>query len=786
MKIRSIKFWRIGLPDIVTTEPKKTFTLETSQYATDVINRSVDVYGEANRHRYSDPKKYSRLLDQVYQEEIIRRTKLFQAVTGNKKGFSTVLHHISRRESIIDFIVDWCWTYDPRLATVGLPTALPFTPFPTQVDFMEWLYNLYLDQKRGLIEKSRDAGATWLFVLMMTFEWRWTKGFAGGIGSNKLDNVDDRDNPDCIFEKIRSLMKMMPPFWFPPSFNPGKHMKIGNIVNPDMGSYITGQGGKDIGRGGRRTIYLVDEAASLEFPLKADAALSANTNCQIDLSTPKGMNHFGQKRHNGRIPVFTFHWKKDPRKDQQWYDVQKKEHDPVVVAQEIDINYHASVEGIFIKPEWIKAAVELKLKPIGPRGAGLDVAAGGTNKSALAFRFGPCITVESFNIENGVELTHMAIDMCNKAEVDHFNYDRIGVGHAVYSTLTSTEKVMNFPHYGLEAGDSPSDIYYEELKKPAKEIFINARAEWWYCIARRFEKTFEHVTGLREYSEGELISIPNDGQLIAELASPKKFHTEQGKIKCESKQAMLKRGIKSPDKADALVLAFQPRGGGNKHIVEDMDASFVKSHILDWSLPEDQLRHYGAMVMDDDLTVHCMFAVWDQVKQTLYIYDELTSSTPDCEFVVQNIIEKMRLRTISVDKFFGNDLLFGEHKRTVQKEFNRAFSRQLDDRQSVKIKQCRKMNPHGSLVVLKRLIETKKIFVDPKCKEIYNQFISWKLENKKFKHTGMQEGILMILSELMGWQPFKETMMKRPEYTLPVNGDSLPMPGFEQGDPLAL
>lgn len=743
----------------------------------------MEIYAEANHYRYSDPQKYSKLLDKQYQEEIIRRTKLFQSVVAGKKGIATVLHHISKREFIVDFIVDWCWTYDPRLATVGLPTALPFIPFPTQVEFIEWLYNLYLDQKRGLVEKSRDAGATWLFVLVMAFEWRWTQGFAGGIGSNKLDNVDDRDNPDCIFEKIRSLLKMLPPFWFPPSFNPSKHIKIGNIYNPDMGSYITGQGGKDIGRGGRRTIYLVDEAASLEFPLKADAALSANTNCQIDLSTPKGMNHFGQKRHNGRIPVFTFDWRNDPRKDQQWYDVQKKEHDPVVIAQEIDINYHASVEGIFIKPEWIKSAVNLDLKPIGPRSAGLDVAAGGTNKSALGIRFGPCFTVEAFNIENGVELTHMAIDMCNKAEVDYFNYDRLGVGHAVYSTIESTEKTMNFPYYGLDAGDSPSDIYYEELKKTAKEVFINARAEWWYCVSRRFEKTFEHVNGLREYPHEELISIPNDGQLISELASPKKMYTEQGKIKCESKQMMLKRGIKSPDRADALVLAFQPRAGGKKHIAEDFNNSYVKSEKIDWTLPEHRIRHYGCLVLNEDLSINCLFAIWDQETQKLYIYDEYKTESPDSDIVIQNIIQKMNLRKISVDKFFGNDLLFAENKRTVQKEFNRSFSRLLGDSQYIKIKKCRKFNAHGSLVVLKRLIEHKKIIIDPKCREIYNQFISWKLENKKFKHEGMQEGILIILSELMGWEPFKQVMVKRPEYSLQVNDPGLIMPGFEQSDP---
>jgi len=776
----------VVLNTIQNAEVTKTFHLQTSPHALEIINRSVEIYSEANLFRYSEPAKYRQLLDTLYNEEITRRMRLLNHVKEVKNGIRDTMYHISRREYIIDFIVDWAWTYDPRLAALNLPTALPFIPFPKQVEFIEWLYNLYLQQINGLAEKARDAGATWLLCIFIGFEWRWTDGFAGGIGSNKLDNVDDRDNPDCIFEKLRSFLKMLPPFWFPTDFNPQKHSKLGNLFNPNMQSYITGQGGKDIGRGGRRTFYLVDESASLEYPLKADAALSAVTNCKVDLSTPKGMNHFGQKRHNGKIPVFTFHWKDDPRKNKVWYDKFSKDHDPVVVAQEVDINYHSSVEGIFIKPEWILAAVDLNLKPLGPKGAALDVAAGGTNKSALAFRYGPVASVESFDIKNGVQLTHTAIDLCNKAEVQYFHYDKIGVGHAVYSTLESTERKMDFPHFGLEASGSPSDLYYDELKGDAKDIFINARAEWWYVLARRFEKTFEHVHGLRKYPEEELISIQNDGELISQLASPKKFYTETGKIKVESKPVMIKRGIQSPDKADALVMAFLPSGAGNIHIINNIDVDMIAEQRINWELPEEKLRHYGAVVMDDDLSIHCMFAIWDQEEQMFYVYDEHFASTPDCDIIVQNIIQKMQLKRYSIDKLFGNSDLFEEFQRTVGKEFNNAFSKQLHEQQTVKLKEAKKYNPQGSLLVLKRLMENKRIKINPKCRKIYDQFISWKLENKTFKYHGMQLAILLILSELIGYEPFKEAIIKRKEYSKLATGQPVGLLDIGQPDPQSI
>jgi len=225
------------------------FKFKTEPEHEELVIRAVDTYKLANPHRYNDPDGYIEILNDFFNQEIARRTELLIETEKNDWNMRSILTHISQREHLIDGIMDWGWTYDPRNATLGLPTLLPIIPFPRQIEFLEWLYEHYLRQKRGLVEKSRDAGATWFFILMMTHEWRWTEGFAGGIGSNKLDNVDQKDNPDCIFEKIRTYIKFMPPFWMPHGYDKRKHDKWGNLINPEMGSNIVGQGGPDIGRG---------------------------------------------------------------------------------------------------------------------------------------------------------------------------------------------------------------------------------------------------------------------------------------------------------------------------------------------------------------------------------------------------------------------------------------------------------------------------------------------------------------------------------------------------------
>jgi phage terminase large subunit len=55
-----------------------------------------------------------------------------------------------------------------------------------------------------------------------------------------------------------------------------------------------------------------------------------------------------------------------------------------------------------------------------------------------------------------------------------------------------------------------------------------------------------------------MVSLPDCPQLIAELSLPTYSLTETGKIRIEGKEQMRRRGVKSPDHADALAVSFAP------------------------------------------------------------------------------------------------------------------------------------------------------------------------------------------------------------------------------------
>ena len=178
----------------------------------------------------------------------------------------------------------------------------------------------------------------------------------------------------------------------------------------------------------------------------------------------------------------------------------------------------------------------------------------------------------------------IASTACLELEVSALNYDCVGVGAGVRGEFNRTERSLSFRPNAVNAGQPPGDAVWPD-GKTSKERFRNLRAELYWRLRTRFEKTFAHVTHLANpndpagaaYPEEELISIPNHSELIGQLSQPLYRYTDTGKIQIESKQGMQRRGVPSPDYADALALAFaQPPGSWAEALlaIEEMPSRY--------------------------------------------------------------------------------------------------------------------------------------------------------------------------------------------------------------------
>jgi hypothetical protein len=164
---------------------------------------------------------------------------------------------------------------------------------------------------------------------------------------------------------------------------------------------------------------------------------------------------------------------------------------------------------------------------------GLDVARFGTDKTALCKRQGP--VVSEIMAWQGLDLMQTVGRVVAEYEAlppsrqpKQILVDSIGVGSGVVDRL----RELGLPVRGVNVAESPS----------MGDTYLNLRSELWF-------KT-------KGWLEDRSCKLPKNDKLVAELSSIRYSFTSSGKMKAESKDEMRKRGLASPDLADALCLTM--------------------------------------------------------------------------------------------------------------------------------------------------------------------------------------------------------------------------------------
>lgn len=510
-----------------------------------------------------------------------------------------------------EFINHWCNTYDPRSATDPRKLSKPpLVLFKRQVEFVEFLHALLLAEESGLVEKSRDMGATWVAVAFSVWAWLFIDGASIGWGSRNSDLVDRIGEPDSIFEKIRMTVRGLPIELLPRGFDMGSHSAFMRLVNPETNATIAGEIGDNIGRGGRKLIYFKDESAHYVHPEMIEASLMDNTRVQVDISSVNGTgNVFHRKREagvdwvpgtpiiKGRTNIFVMDWRDHPEKDQAWYDARrKKAKDEGLLhkfAQEVDRDYAASVEGIIIDPQWVKAAIDahvvLGFDESGGWVGALDVADSGMDTNALALRKGVVLkSVEEWGERDTGMTARRAVSAAKFIKQVELQYDCIGIGAGIKAETNRLADEKLLPK-GLRlvpwnAGAAPQDgdkhVIKGDRDSPTnEELFQNIKAQGWWHLARRFERTFRAVRSKAKdatpeehnfkFNVEDLISLPSTLPLLRkiekELSQP--VFVKSGRLKLMVDKTP--EGTKSPNCGDAIMMAFWPVKSKGSLVISD-------------------------------------------------------------------------------------------------------------------------------------------------------------------------------------------------------------------------
>lgn len=192
---------------------------------------------------------------------------------------------------------------------------------------------------------------------------------------------------------------------------------------------------------------------------------------------------------------------------------------------------------------------------------GVDIAADGGDEFVIAKADGPAVKVthrsSGADNENAVVVSGIIKDHILEAEEEHrrrgirdkvrVKIDAIGVGWGVVGTLKTWQK----------EGVFKAEIVGVNVAEKARDStkFTNQRAEMWWNM-----RTLIQPNKTEGGTEGEQeIYLDIDMAILKQLNGPQYTTSSSGKIQIEKKSDMKKRGVSSPDRAEAILLAvFEP------------------------------------------------------------------------------------------------------------------------------------------------------------------------------------------------------------------------------------
>jgi len=243
--------------------------------------------------------------------------------------------------------------------------------------------------------------------------------------------------------------------------------------------------------------------------------------------------------------------------DKSWVDevVRTFGEDSPFVQARVYARFPRTTSSAVIPIDWVERAADLESDP-GRIRLGVDVAADGGDEFVIAKIDGMTGSLlhASKGNSSAVDVAGRVLEEIRAAQVLHtergvpdpvrVKIDSIGVGWGVASLLE--EWGSEGKHGAMIVPVNVAMAAYD------REQFVNQRAEMWWTMREALQPD--------ETGEQEL-ALDIDHRTVQQLAAPSYRSNSSGKIQIESKADMSKRGVGSPDRAEAILLAlFEPPG----------------------------------------------------------------------------------------------------------------------------------------------------------------------------------------------------------------------------------
>jgi len=194
-----------------------------------------------------------------------------------------------------------------------------------------------------------------------------------------------------------------------------------------------------------------------------------------------------------------------------------------------------------INPDCVMRARQAKVEAVGGVIIGVDPARYGEDRTSIIYRQGrKAYNLTSYSKKNTMEVAGIVNTLIKKDNPVQVAVDVGGLGAGV------VDRLIELGHgdivVAINAGESPLN----------QDKYKNRRAEMWGALNKWLNDSMP-------------VQIPDKDSLHADLCAPFFTYDSNSRLVIERKEEMRKRGVRSPDEADALCLTFAEPIRTKKH-----------------------------------------------------------------------------------------------------------------------------------------------------------------------------------------------------------------------------
>lgn len=222
--------------------------------------------------------------------------------------------------------------------------------------------------------------------------------------------------------------------------------------------------------------------------------------------------------------------------------------------------------------EWIRIAQGTTIRPLGEKIIGLDPSRGGDMAAMVGRQGGKVAWIKRRKLTSknkGVEIAEWLKEEMILLGATKAYIEDVGIGAAA----VDIGRQMGLPIISV----------YPSGKATQSKKFHNKRAEMWWQVRYRLQK--------------ELLELPDDDMLEADLCAPEYEFDLNGRIQIEKKENIRKRIGRSPDSGDALAISFSH----DTLLDDEYYRDGMASNIIDagptqtsaWSIPQTRQHRSG-------------------------------------------------------------------------------------------------------------------------------------------------------------------------------------------------